>query len=220
MDVCISLTEPDGKKKSGWTFRKREDISSLLLKNIIPRMVTTLPGQTLAEDHSWCFVMPSKKDRFYFGAFLPTVNFSEAGLVFALHCPISYPVLCRSLESNFHIAFWLSRILDGYQRPESIVTDKAALQEWVGVLKHSFSPFWERLLINEQYRFGHRSVLLLSELTGNEEKLNNDSGVEIMPWQNWPGCIQMEKKVWLWKQSRYGRIIDSQSIKLYVLVAT
>ncbi|MCX8966821.1 hypothetical protein EHW66_18100 [Erwinia psidii] len=216
MNVCISVTGSSGKDTFSRFLRRREKITNFLLTDVIKKMEITLPGGSLRAGYPWCFVMPApgKKDCFYFGALLPVVECSDNNLVFALHTLLSFPALCGELQSHFHIAFWLSRILSGYQRQDRIISNRAALKEWIVCLEHSCSPFWEKLLINEQYRFRSRSALLLSTLAEDEDKINSDSGVGVMQWKGWPDCIQTEKRVWLWRQSRYGRIIDSQNISL------
>ncbi|EXU76687.1 hypothetical protein [Erwinia mallotivora] len=216
MDIRISVREKPGYRLFSQLRKKQENISDILLEGIIPKMVLTLPGKNLSINHSWCFVMPAKikkKNYFWLGAFLPEASTFEINSVFALYVCVSYPTLCENLRSNFHVAFWLSRLLNGTQRQEGIVSNRANLSEWIKALQRSYSPFWEKLL-NEQYKFSNRSELLLSELTDNEEKINSDNGVEIMPWKGWPGCIQTDINVWLWRQSRYGRIIDSQKVSL------
>ncbi|UIA88125.1 hypothetical protein LU631_01215 [Erwinia tracheiphila] len=214
MDVCISLTDTVKKRRLWQRFQKKQKIADALLNDIIPKITPTLSGQNLPINYPWCFVMPANKDGFCFGALLPVVSHREMKTVFALHIHISYSVLCENMKSNLHLAFWLSRILHSYQKEHIVTGTRTDLREWVKTLERSFSPFWEKLLINEQFRFRNRSELLLSFEGKDEGKITCDSGVDIMPWTNWPGCIRTEGKIWLWRQSRYGRIIDSQTILL------
>ncbi|KAB8313477.1 hypothetical protein EH228_02105 [Erwinia endophytica] len=215
MDVFIAEIGK-GSRPLSFSFSKRWlKIGDILLRDVIPNMVVTLPGKSLCTTHPWCFVMPGDiggKKYFYFGSFVKGINPSEEKPVFALYTRVSYKWLCANLQSEFHVAFWLSRMLIGIQRQDGVVSDKVALKDWIKSLQRSCSPFWEALVINEQHKFRNRSVLLLSELSPSEEKIHSDNGTEIMPWKGWPGCIQMDRNVWLWRQTRYGKIIDSQRI--------
>ncbi|WP_158780612.1 hypothetical protein [Pantoea sp. BAV 3049] len=217
MDVWISVMGETTRTKFSSSQKKQQKITDILLDEIIPQMEATLAGQHLSDTHPWCFVMPisfGKRKYYYFGAFVTGIKSSETQPVFALYSRVSYHWLRENLKSRFHVAFWLSRMLIGIQRQDGVVSDRAALQDWIKSLRRSYSPFWESLAINEQYKFRNRSELLLSELSESEEKINSDNGIEIMPWKGWPGCIQTEGNVWLWRQTRYGKIIDSQKISL------
>ena len=215
MDVWISVKGGTTGKLLSFSQKKQQKITDILLGEVIPQMEATFAGQCLSDTHPWCFVMPvnvGKKKYYYFGALITGIESAETQPVFALYSRVSYRWLHENLQSNFHAAFWLSRMLIGIQRQDGVVSDRASLQDWIKSLRRSYSPFWESLAINEQYKFRNRSELLLSELSESEEKIHSDNGIEIMPWKGWPGCIQMERNVWLWRQTRYGKIIDSQKI--------
>lgn len=86
--------------------------------------------------------------------------------------------------------------------------------ERIKALQIHYSPFLESVLIRKSYRFINTSEPLLSNCHILDNQIPINGGVEFMPWKNWPECIQNGNSVWLWRQSRYGRIIDSKKISV------
>lgn len=167
--------------------------------------------------YPWCFVLPPfypRSKNYTIGALLMLHDSFGAYSFFVLHSQVSYEWLIKNLQSNFHIAFWLARVLANISKKEIEDQDFSSVQAWVRALKRSYSPIWESIFLNEKFKFKGRSTLLLSELTQLDYEHDIGSGVEMMPWTDWPGCVQSEDYAWFWRQSRYGRIIDSQKIKL------
>ncbi|MDN8542906.1 hypothetical protein QZH36_15910 [Erwinia sp. BC051422] len=189
--------------------RERKKVAAVLAEKVVPAMQMTLPGQLLPAHYPWCFILPPlrKKGRCYVGAL---VNSRAAGLS-AIYAAVSVQWLQKELASDFHIAFWLARIMMAQQNQDGVVNQDIYLKNWVNLLRSRYSPFRERLL-NERYRFSYHADLLLAELSEYDRSITEEKGVGSMPWPDWPEIIQTDRKAWLWRQSRYGKIIDSQHI--------
>lgn len=189
--------------------RERKSVAAALAERILPAMQTTLPGQLLPGDYPWCFVLPplGQKGRFYLGAL---VNDGAAHSFPALYAAVSPSWLQKELSSHFHLAFWLARIMTACQKQEESGSD-IALKKWLNLLASHYSSLRNRLL-NERYRFSSHSALLLAGLCEYDERVMEAQGVDRMPWREWPECLRTGDRAWLWRQSRYGKIIDSQQI--------
>lgn len=182
--------------------RERKAIAAALAEKVMPALRPTLPGELLPERYPWCFVLPPlrKKGRFYTGALV------KDGAAF--YTAASYSWLQKELATNFHIAFWLARIMATQHRARS---SDISVQGWLKLLQSRYSPLRERLL-NDSYKFSSHAELLLAGLCDYDEIATEEKGVSRMPWPGWPQTIAADS-AWLWRQSRYGKIIDSQQIK-------
>lgn len=189
--------------------RERKRVSAALADRIVPAIQATLPGQLIPDHFPWCFVLPpfGKKGRFYVGAL---INRDETCLLPALYAAVSASWLQKELASNFHIAFWLARIMAAWQG-QGEARDDSVLKRWLDLLTSHYSPLRGRLL-NDSYKFSSHSALLLAGLCECDETVTAENGVDRMPWRGWPDNLQAGNRAWLWRQSRYGKIIDSQQI--------
>lgn len=106
--------------------RERKKVAAVLAEKVVPAMQTTLPGQLLPEHYPWCFILPPlrKKGRFYVGAL---VNSRAAGLS-AIYAAVSVQWLQKELASDFHIAFWLARIMTAQQNQDGVVNQGIRLK--------------------------------------------------------------------------------------------
>ncbi|WP_380182279.1 hypothetical protein [Kalamiella sp. sgz302252] len=186
--------------------RERKKVAAALAEKIVPAMRPTLPGQLLPKAYPWCFVLPplGKRDRFYVGA----LTTDEKAAVSALYAAVSYRWLQEALATNFHPGFWLARIMTVQQ---GVAHQDRPLKSWLDLLRSHYSPLREKLL-NESYRFRSQSDLLLAGHGEFDDILTEDKGVGRMPWPEWPAAIRAGNQAWLWRQSRYGKIIDSQRL--------
>jgi len=176
-------------------------------------MRLTLPGQLLPEAYPWCFVLPPcrKNGRFYVGALVRDGTPAPIKPVSALYAAVRYPWLQKNLATNFPLCFWLARIMAAQQKRDSAVNQTMPLKAWISALQAHYAPLRERLL-SESYRFRSHSDLLLAALCEFDEIATEEKGVGRMPWLGWPEILQASSKAWLWRQSRYGKIIDSQQL--------
>lgn len=198
--------------------KKRKQAAGLLREKVIPTMTVTLADRMLPENYPWSFVVPlagKRHKRFVTGALMksPVVT-REGNQVFALGAIVTHAWLNENLLCDFPMAFWLARMLTALQRQDDKLDDFSALQKWTKALARSYSPFWESLLLKEPYQFRHQADALLFELREDEKWIGDNQGGKIMPWQGWPACINRDDVAWLWRQSRNGRVIDSQKVAL------
>ena len=197
--------------------RERKALSSILKASVLPELAASFTNDWLAEDYPWCFILPlmqGEKKKFYIGSFIIRKQRAASDCLSVLYSVVNQEWILKNVSTNYHLAFWLSRILLVTERNETSLHSHTTTKEWLSSLILSYSPFWEALIINERVKFRYKSELLISSCCKADEKLRSDDGVDIMPWRDWPGCVQKDDYAWIWRQSRYGRTIDSKRIFL------
>lgn len=193
---------------------ERKKTAVRLKEEVIARIGVTLPGEDIPADYPWCFVLPAANRKDYlFGALNACEKQEESCPVFAFYAQVNQQWLSKNLQSDFHLAFWLARITLALQNKSGVIHAEMTLRKWLNALQCSYAPIKE-FLLNDRYKFANNADLLLSGLCRYDEKLTEKEGVSVMPWQGWPDCVQADKQAWLWRQSRYGKIIDSQKFLL------
>ncbi|MBW7984870.1 T6SS protein Cts1T [Enterobacillus tribolii] len=192
-------------------------IRTFIKNRVLPGMHDALPGKSLPKNYPWCFILPPaslRRKTYYIGAFVPFDNARGERSFIALYSAVSYKWLQSNLALEFPAAFWMARILAGMKHEEITSGNYVYVRPWIKALQRSFSWFWESIALTENFRFRNRSKFLLRECTDLDYEICGDDGVDIMPWKNWPECIQAGDCVWLWRQSRHNRLIESQRILL------
>lgn len=192
-------------------------IRTLIRDRVLPAMQDSLPGKPLPENYPWCFIVPPsalRRKTYCVGAFVSFENARGEKSIVALCCAVPYKWLKHNLTAEFSAPFWMARILAGIKPEEIARGNYGYVRPWIKALQRSYSYFWESFALAENFRFGTRSKFLLREFTDLDYEICSDDGVDIMPWKNWPGCIQAGDCVWLWRQSRHNRLIESQRILL------
>jgi len=219
MAINISLLDNYSNKENHYASKGKNKRIHSFFENIVN---SDFMGSRLYQGHAdlypWCFVLPPfypKSKKYTIGALVMLHDSFGAHSFIILHSFVSYEWIIKDLQSNFHIAFWLARILASLSEKEIHDRDFSSVQMWVSALKRSYSPRWESIALNEKFKFKNRCALLLSESTKLDYEQDINSGVDVMPWTDWPGCVQSEDYAWFWRQSRYGRIIDSHKIGLH-----
>jgi len=219
MTIHISLLGMNSNKVKRHAFRSQSKRIYIFFKNITEsNIIDSGLHRGCSDFHPWCFVLPPLTPRskdYIIGAFVIFNDPSGAYSFLVLYSSVSYGWLTKNLQSNYHIAFWLARILARLSKHEIYRQDFSSIQVWLRALKRSYSPLWESMVLNEKFKFKNRSTSLLSECAEFDYEQCIDSGVEIMPWTEWPCCVQSEDYAWFWRQSRYGRITDSQKVLLH-----
>ena len=197
--------------------REKKEVLDFLKTSVLPELTESFTNKWLAEDYPWCFILPlikGKKKKFYIGSFMIRKQSTASDNLSVLYAVVSQEWILKNVSTNYHLAFWLSRILLITGKNEVGFHAHTTTKEWLSSLIISYSPFWEALIINERFKFRHKTELLVSSFCKDDEKIRSDDGVNIMPWRDWPGCIQRNDHAWIWRQSRYGRTIDSKRIFL------
>ncbi|EOC1454816.1 hypothetical protein ACI1AH_000625 [Cronobacter sakazakii] len=172
-------------------------------------VLTPLAGTPAINDYPWCFALVFR-GHYYLGAFLNGPD----DTCFALVSRLRRPCVLHHAAQKQSLAFWQARILclRADERPRA--GESAAVRQWVKALRLSLAPGWVRWWVNKAWRFGARSSALLAPLCAADYRLEDDAGVDVMPWRAWPACIAEENTVWIWRQSRHGKYIDAQRIAI------
>jgi len=203
----------------GWRRREQARLRARLQQAILPYMASSVPDDYLSESYPWCFVMPSpaskKGSRYYAGALMVFRTAQGEKSAAVIYTSVSYGWLKKDLSSAFPVTFWMTRVLNHYVRKNEFSNGSwRSLREWVRALRRAYSPFWESFALTPNFRFKNRSQVLLREGSQEDYRIRDSDGVEIMPWKNWPDCLAGEACIWLWRQSRHRKILDSQRIPL------
>lgn len=210
--IAISSTE---NKRFGKTrrFKAHRKIKSLM-KALLNRDPAGYPlFAQLPESYPWSFFLPDrsgKRDNCFLGAL--AVGQGEQKEVFASYVALKAKQAEQLLLPHTHYTFWQARILAMLLNNEKSPLDYYQWREWLLSLERSFFPGWRAGFFSTTNNFSNRKNLLLSTCCKTDFDLSADAGVELMPWKDWPFCLRHSDKAWLWRQSRQGRIIDSQRI--------
>ncbi len=198
-----------GQKAYKSVYSRAQRALVLRLKTEVVPVLTPLAGTPAINDYPWCFALVFR-GHYYLGAFLNGTDDTCVALVSRLRRP---RVLHHAAQKQ-SLAFWQARILclRADERPRA--GESAAVRQWVKALRLSLAPGWVRWWVNKAWRFGARSSALLAPLCAADYRLEDDAGVDVMPWRAWPACIAEENMVWIWRQSRHGKYIDAQRIAI------
>ncbi|MFK8256234.1 hypothetical protein ACFL9S_00400 [Erwinia sp. AnSW2-5] len=175
------------------------------------------PDNKIADSYPWCFVFSAKhlyRKHYYIGALTMSKNNGNKDSLCVIFSCLPYDKISAEFKKKSHIAFWQARILATRQGQRNDNKKNPHFSEWIKALQIHYSPFLESILIRKNYRFVNTSESLLSNFNILDNQTSINGGVEFMPWNNWPECVQPGDFIWLWRQSRYGRIIDSRKIPI------
>ncbi len=203
-------TRNGGKKRS-------QQIASLIAQSVLPEMELSVNCNDLPEDYPWCFLVSGKEigcKKYYAGALVNFRNVHGRRSSIIIYSALSYPWLKKNMSSQYPITFWMARILNIIPEIDRAEECWDQLRLWVTALQRSYSPFWESIILTHSYQFKNRSQVLLREGSKEDYRIRDSDGVGVMPWKHWPDNIQEEAGVWLWRQSRHCKILDSQRILL------
>ncbi|PKH20854.1 hypothetical protein CIG19_16830 [Enterobacterales bacterium CwR94] len=181
------------------------------LQQVNAQLAPSLLTAPAWQRYPWCFVMPDQeanRRHFFVGAFIP----SSVTPNVALYAWVNESWLLRQLLTRESLPFWLSRalvpLLHGGAQPHQLeevrktcrLLQRAGQPGRRGWNRHQPDPLPE---LDEQLRAVRCSA---------DEEWEEKHGVDAMPWRDWPGCIQNVDTIWLWRQSRYGKVIEAQII--------
>ncbi|MCT4703384.1 T6SS protein Cts1T [Enterobacteriaceae bacterium H20N1] len=196
--------------------KRRREVYSLVTQKILKNMDSSMPDDYLPESYPWCFVISfgALRGKCYAGAFMVHRNSQGEKSLIVVYSERSYQWLKKNMRTEFPLTFWMARILNNTQKSDFTQHNWKPLRQWLKALKRAYSPFWESFALTPAYRFKNHSQALLREGSQEDYCIRNSDGVEVMPWTNWPDCLQQEAGIWIWRQSRHRKILDSQRIPL------
>lgn len=213
--VRFAFYQPDGTPRVGRWRPGR----TLHLRTLSALLLNYLPGAGHSELASpantdvavWCFVFPATvlgRKGYYYGAFR-VVNQHITGVLY-VQAPLSW--LGVYLKSTPSLAFWMARILILFGQDIYTNAGMKQLKSWVQSLQRSCSPFFESVAIKTRWRFAERAALLIEESGAADYLYTEASGLDVLPWLNWPACIEYQHCIWFWKLSRFGKVVDSRKV--------
>lgn len=218
MTVQISVIDDSHRYRwYHWRRKNHRMILKFLQDTVVSEINHISQNDEISDDYPWCFVFSENKRHpkyYYIGALTISKNNYNKDSLCIIFSRLTYDQISKDFKKKFHLSFWQARILT--TRQEKRITDKQDTHffEWIRSLQRHYSPFLESILIRKSYRFFNTSESLLSNCHVLDNQVPINGGVEFMPWKNWPECIQSGNFVWLWQQSRYGRVIDAKKVPI------
>jgi len=196
--------------------KKQRQRETFICQKILSNMATAMTDDYLSTAYPWCFVISSGtalEKYHYVGACRILCNEQGGKTLIGMYSPVSHQWLNKDMQAEFSLAFWISRILNLIQGNVFSARNTPLLRQWRTALQRAYSPFWESFALTPAWRFKTRSQALLREGSREDYCIRNSDGVDVMPWKNWPDCLLNESGVWLWRESRHRKILDSQRIR-------
>ncbi|WON77490.1 hypothetical protein [Serratia sp. UGAL515B_01] len=188
--------------------RGRHAVSSLL-EQVTRQMAPSHMTSTVFAHYPWSFAAPAPAiwpRHYVIGAFLPGTTPPVA-----LYAVVSGEGLFPPLGMRDSLPFWLARTLTS---PMTVVIDakrEAEIRHWCKLL--------QRMLIAGRPALSSNTLPLWEGLRDArceaDVEIGSEHGVDAMPWMEWPGCIRNEETIWIWRQSRYGKVIESQKMNRF-----
>lgn len=206
--IVIRACLPGKRQGLLWRFeRDRHAKQALcrLLQQAIPLMASSRVMEPAVAPYPWCFIAPANSIRakhYFIGAFLPEAQTSTR-LPPVLYALVNETWLINQLSTKDSLPFWLARVLAPFS-----VGCEVEVRRWCQLL--------QRMLKGRQHAISANRLSLREGL--REERcdadvaLGSEHGVDAMPWMEWPGCIQNNEIIWIWRQSRHGKVIESQKL--------
>jgi len=197
--------------------RKQREVRSIITKQILPVISSSLPEDFLPEHYPWCFVISSPSTwggNAFSGAFMLRPGKGGVPSLIIIYGEARWPWLKKNMQNDFPLTFWASRFLNNVSDCDMAEKNWHSLSQWVKALDRSYWTIWEKLMLAPAWQFKNHSQVLLKEGSKEDYLIQNHDGIETMPWKNWPECVQQEAGIWIWRQSRHRKILDSQRIPL------
>ncbi|WP_072056932.1 T6SS protein Cts1T [Enterobacter cloacae] len=208
-----------GESRAGPFYRKRKkqrQTEAFISREILSNVTTAMTDSYLSVAYPWCFVISSSmvEDKYhYVGACRILCNEKGERTLVGMYSPVSHRWLNNNMQAEFPLTFWMSRILNMMQERDFYARNTPLLRQWRMALQRAYSPLWESFALTPAWRFKNRSQALLREGSEEDYCIRNSDGVDVMPWKNWPDSITQKSGIWLWRESRHRKILDSQRIR-------
>ncbi|WP_241627467.1 hypothetical protein [Rosenbergiella epipactidis] len=194
-----------------WRYSRARNIVKRLNAEVASMSLPIVDAREL-DGYPWCFVMP-ENEGFYktyiVGAFLPPIS-PDVDISQLLYVRLNHRSLLRQLVSPIGLPFWLARILLPLLHGGSSTLQRGEIHEacfMLSGIKHvQVNGNLTDWLPSHSPLFGQ----LCSIRCEADAWLNDMHGVRHMPWFDWPHCTTSDISVWFWRQSRFGRVLDSR----------
>lgn len=201
---------------SGRLGKMKREVRSIITQKILPNINFDVADELSPKHYPWCFVISSSalsRQSYCAGAFnlLPGKNGEQ--LLVVICSVVSWSWLQKNMCDERPLTFWAARILNLVREGDIAAENAQLLSRWFRTLKGAYSP-WRQFILKPVWRFENQSEMLLREGAHQDYQISNCDGVEVMPWKNWPDCVQYEAGIWIWRQSRHSKILYSQRIHL------
>lgn len=191
------------------------EIKNIKDKYLISNICEIINENRLISDleiaYPWCFVLvsePKEKRGYFVGSFLVREHDNKKEVVLS-YAKVQRNWILKDFNSESTLPFWLSRILNIEQIGSHIYIENEQ-KKWLSALQFYYRPFLESILLTNKFRFMQRSHCLLEVNSQADLFITEDDGISLMPWKNWPACTQAYPACWLWRQSRFKKILESR----------
>lgn len=214
--IIVCLREAPSLKHFFRLNRKRNRHISMLLQRVIHKMNPSQITSAAMSRYPWCFIAPDKTlgtTHYFVGAFLPPQKETDDTFE-VLYAYVNEPWLMAHLQSPVGLPLWLSRALIPLINNSTHRARHRDIRRICSFLERLLNPF---KCLNTQCT-NHLEIPQLEKLSEvcceADEELLSEYGVDAMPWMGWPGCIGHIEAIWIWRQSRHGKVIESQKVLL------
>lgn len=174
-----------------------------------------------SDSYPWCFVSPAyaiSQRHFMVGAFLPAWQTTESQPA-ALYVLIKKESTIRLLQhiQNETLPFFMMRILALLAERGEQEKYKKELYRWLQRLQCMLPA----IRCSRQFMYANGARWKIDSLRvqhcGFDFRYKDEDGVDVMPWIDWPNCTLSSNEIWLWRQSRNGKILESQKLDRLIM---
>lgn len=195
--------------------RRQRRVRDILNEQVVPTLAASRPDHDALASYPWCFVIADgSRGHFAAGAFRLLRAGADRSALMVIYGDASYSWLEKNMAAEYPLTFWASRILNGVSDGDIAEKNWRPHRRWLSALRWACSPLLQRVVLQPALHFNRHSYALLREGSQQDYRIRSSDGVESMPWNNWPACLREESGVWIWRQSRHRKILDSQRIPL------
>lgn len=214
--IIACLKETPSLKNFFRRNRKKNRHISTLLQGAINKMKPSQLTSAAMNQYPWCFIAPDKTlgtTHYFVGAFLPPQKENDTAFEI-LYAHVSELWLMAHLQSSVGLPLWLSRALIPLINNSTHRVREREVRRICSFLERLLDSSKRPRRQNINYLGVPQFVKLTEVCCEADEELISEYGVDAMPWLDWPGCIGHIEAIWIWRQSRHGKVIESQKVLL------
>ncbi|MGE9551463.1 hypothetical protein ACQPT2_09655 [Erwinia amylovora] len=216
----INMSLPQGLEGNKFSYGLRgKQLRAYLEKNVLTELPQLKVGENDQAGYPWCFVLPAgtfHKKYFYVGTFVSLSCGKNEGPLLVIYSRLTENILKKDFNNNMHQVYLQTRILAHLSGKSNIdSSDVAFIRQWRRALQRSTFKLIKLITPGWQLRFTNRKLSLFSDCCMMDYALQQDEGVLLMPWNNWPLCVRQSNKLWLWRLSKNGRIINAKKMEAH-----
>ncbi len=196
-------------------YRRATPEVKMLLLQVTAQMSPSILTAEAFTRYPWCFIArdrrAKKKKRYFIGAFIPPAA-GESLLPGMIYTVVNEAWLLRHMTQRANLPLAMARALMPLMIRKPQTYHYQEVRRACRALPH--------LLVSKGNGPQHAPSAVVERLLQSlgevqcdaDAELKEQHGVDAMPWMDWPGCIRNEATIWLWRQSRYGKVVESQKI--------